>query len=80
MENSRAAVAAILFIVLIVGINFMMYGIVRGVMRGGKNNPMLNMIKAMNPAQQKKDEEMEELHRTLQDLKKDKDNPTGDTE
>ncbi|MEY2818960.1 MAG: hypothetical protein RL275_2423, partial [Chloroflexota bacterium] len=36
MENSRAAVAAILFIVLIVGINFMMYGIVRGVMRGGK--------------------------------------------
>jgi len=76
MENSRAAIAALIFVIAIVGINFMMYGIVRGVMRGGKKDPMLNMLKAMNPAQQKKDAEMEELHRTLQELKKDKDNAT----
>jgi ABC-type lipoprotein release transport system permease subunit len=80
MENSSAAVAAIIFIVAIVGINVMMYGVVRGVMRGGKDDPLLKMMKAMNPAQKKKEDEMEELRRTVHELNKSKENKNGESE
>lgn len=73
MENSRAAVAAFLFIVLIVGINIVMYGIVRGIMRGGKNGPFETMMKALDPTRRKRDDEFEELRRSVQNL-----NQTGD--
>ena len=36
MESSKASVAAIIFVVIIVGVNFFMYGIVRGLMRREK--------------------------------------------
>ena len=75
MENSRAAIAALIFIVMILGINVMMYGVVRGIMRGGKNGPFETMMKAINPAQKKKDDEMEELRRTVQSLNKGRDDP-----
>ena len=80
MEISRAGIAALIFILMIVGVNVMMYGIVRGVMRGGKDDPLLKMMKAMNPAQKKKEDEMEELRRTVQELNKEKDIPTKDSE
>jgi hypothetical protein len=35
MESNRVLIAAILFILLIVGINLVMYGIVRGATKGG---------------------------------------------
>jgi hypothetical protein len=79
MENNRAGIAALIFILLIVGVNGFMYALVRGIMRGGKNGPFETMMKAMNPAQRKKDEEIEELRRTVQELNKGKDNPTGDS-
>ncbi|MBI3166201.1 MAG: hypothetical protein IPG44_03895 [Anaerolineales bacterium] len=65
MENSHAAIAALLFIVLIVGINVMMYGIVRGIMRGGKNGPFETMMRAFDPARKKRDDEFEELRRSV---------------
>ena len=80
MEMSKTAIAALIFILMIVGVNVVMYGIVRGVMRGGKDDPLLKMMKAMNPAQQKKEDEMEELRHTVQELSKGKDNRTGDSE
>jgi hypothetical protein len=73
MENSRAAIAALLFIVLIVGINVMMYGIVRGIMRGGKNGPFETMMKALNPAGKKRDDEYQELRRSVSELTGDDD-------
>lgn len=75
MENSRAAIAAFLFIVLIVGINIVMYGIVRGIMRGGKNGPLETMMKAMDPTRKKRDDEFEELRRSVQNL-----NQIGETD
>lgn len=68
MENSRTAIAALLFIILIVGINVMMYGIVRGIMRGGKNGPLETMMKAINPVGKKRDDEYEELRRSVGQL------------
>ena len=81
MEDNRAGIAALLFILLIVGVNGFMYAMVRGIMSGGKKNgPFETMMKAINPAQKKKDDEMEELRRTVEELKKDKENPTGNSE
>ena len=80
MEISRAGIAALIFILMIVGVNVMMYGIVRGVMRGGKDDPLLKMMKAMNPAQQKKEDEMEALRRNVQALNEEKDNQKKDSE
>jgi hypothetical protein len=80
MEMSKTAIAALIFILMIVGVNVVMYGIVRGVMRGGKDDPLLKMMKAMNPAQQKKEDEMEALRRNVQALNEGKDNQKKDSE
>lgn len=79
MEMSKTAIAALIFILMIVGVNVVMYGIVRGVMRGGKDDPLLKIMKAMNPAQQKKEDEMEELRRNIQALNEGKDKSTEDS-
>lgn len=80
MEDSRAGIAALIFVLLILGVNVVMYGIVRGVMRSGKNGPFETMMKAINPAQKKKDNDMEELRRTVQELNEGKDNPKKGSE
>ena len=80
MEMSKTAIAALIFILMIAGINAVMYGIVRGVMRGGKDDPLLKMMKAMNPAQKKKEDEMEALRRNVQALNEGKDNQKKDSE
>ncbi len=80
MENSRATIAALLFILAVVGINFVMYGVVRGLTRGGGKGPLETMMKALNPKQQTKNDDIDELRRTMQELNKDKDNPTRDSE
>lgn len=77
MENSRAAIAALLFVVLIVGINVVMYGIVRGIMRGGKNGPFETMMKALNPSGKKRDDEYEELRRSVGRLSGDGESDEG---
>lgn len=68
MENSRAALAALFFVVLIVGINLVIYGIVRGIMRGGKNGPFETMMKALDPARKKRDDQFEELRKSVREL------------
>ena len=80
LELSKTAIAALIFILMIVGVNVVMYGIVRGVMRGGKDDPLLKMMKAMNPAQKKKEDEMEALRRNVQALNEGKDNQKKDSE
>ena len=77
MEDNRAGIAALIFILLIIGVNGFMYAMVRGIMRGGKNGPFETMMKAINPAQKKKDDEMEELRRTVEGLKGKKNPPDG---
>lgn len=73
MENSRAAIAALFFVLLIVGINVMMYGIVRGIMRGGKNGPFETMMKALDPTGKKRDDEYQELRQSVRELTGDDD-------
>ncbi|MBI3162877.1 MAG: hypothetical protein HYZ23_10215 [Chloroflexi bacterium] len=75
MESSTAAIAALLFIVLIVGINFVMYGIVRGATRSGSRNIFESLGKALNPPNRKKEDSMDELRKQMEDLEKAKNNP-----
>lgn len=81
MEENKVLIGALIFIGLVLGSNFIMYAIARGATRpGGGKGVLETMVKSLNANQSKKTDEMEELHRTLQGLNKDKDNQTGDSE
>lgn len=69
MENDRVAIAALLFIILIVGINFVMYGIVRGMTRGGESNWMSALRKSLNkPLEGPANKSMDELRKKVEEL------------
>jgi len=69
MENDRVAIAALLFIILIVGINFVMYGIVRGMTRGGESNWMSAFRKSLNkPLEGPANKSMDELRKKVEEL------------
>ncbi|NTU56047.1 MAG: hypothetical protein HGA79_07345 [Anaerolineales bacterium] len=69
MENDRVAIAALLFIILIVGINFVMYGIVRGMTRGGESNWMSALRKSLNkPLEGSANKSMDELRKKVEEL------------
>ena len=65
-------IAALLFIVVIVGINFVMYGIVRVFMTSGqKGRSMLETLsKSLAPNVKNKDEEFQELRKKIEELEK----------
>lgn len=69
MENDRVVIAALLFIILIVGINFVMYGIVRGMTRGGESNWMSALRKSLNkPLEGSANKSMDELRKKVEEL------------
>ena len=79
MESSRATIAAVIFIVVIVGINFFMYGIVRGLMRSSRKGGSVfeTLGKTFNPAAQKKDDELQVLRQRIEELEKGKNSDSG---
>jgi len=44
MENDRVLIGVLIFLALIVGSNVLMYGIVRGMVKGGGKSNWLNMF------------------------------------
>lgn len=62
MDSDRILIAALLFIAIVVGTNFVMYGIARGAARGGNTRWMSALRDALskpmrdNPANQSMDE------------------------
>lgn len=68
MEENKVLIGALIFIALVVGSNFIMYAIARGATRPGGKGFFETMVKSLNANQRKKNDEMEELHRTLQEL------------
>lgn len=80
MENPAAFWGALFFILLIVGANVLMYGIVRGVTRSGNKNFLETLSRTLNPNSRIKDESMQELRQRIQDLEKSKKDPAGDSE
>jgi hypothetical protein len=70
MENEKAVIGALFFILLIVGANFVMYGIVRGAARSKGKGFWETFSKAMDTSTKKKNDDMDELHRKMEELKK----------
>lgn len=71
MENDRILLAALLFILLIVGANALMYGVVRSFTRGGKANWMNALRKTFDkPLKGSVNQSMDELHKKVEELRK----------
>ena len=69
MENEKAVTGAAIFIALIVGANFVMYGIARGAAQSKGKGFWETLGNAMNTST-KKNDDMDELRRKMEELKK----------
>lgn len=81
MEENKVLIGALIFIGMVVGANFIMYAIARGAARpGGGKGFLETMVKSLNANQKQKNDDMEELRRTIQELNEGKKNSDGDSE
>lgn len=72
MENEKAVIGALFFILLVVGANFIMYGIARGAARARDMGSWETLRKLMNASvDKKKNDDMDELRKKMEELKKD---------
>ena len=69
MDENKAVIGAFLFILLIIGANFIMYAIARGATRPNQKGFLETISKSLNTPV-KKEDPMEELHQKLEELKK----------
>jgi len=73
MENDRIMLGALIFILVIIGSNLIMYGIVRSTVRGGGSNWMNSIRKSLNkPLEGSANKSMEELRRKIEELEANK--------
>ena len=77
MEANKAVIGALLFLVLIIGANFVMYAIARGAARSNQKSFLETISKSLNTSTQKKDNSMDELRRKMEELEKDKKDDVG---
>jgi hypothetical protein len=78
MEENKALIGALIFIVLVVGANSIMFAIVRGAMRPGGKGFLDTISKSLNTDPTKKNGELEELRRAVQKLN-DKNDSSGES-
>ncbi len=71
MDSNKIAIAALLFIVLIIGINFAMYAIARGATKGGDSRWMGALKDSLSkPMESSANKSMDELRKQVEELKK----------
>lgn len=76
MESNKAVIGAILFIILVLGANFIMYAIARGAARSNQKSFLETLGQSLNTSNQKKDNSMAELRQKIEELNGGKkDNP-----
>jgi hypothetical protein len=74
MESGQAVIGALIFIVLIVGANFVMYGIARGWAKGGDSRWMSALKNSLRkPMNTSSNKSMDELRKRVEELEKKKD-------
>jgi hypothetical protein len=74
MDSTKITIAALLFIVLIVAINFAMYGIARGATKGGDSRWMGALKDSLSkPMDSSANKSMEELRKQVEELESKKD-------
>ena len=71
MDSNKIAIAALLFIVLVVGINFAMYAIARGATKGSDSHWMGALKDSLSkPMESSANKSMDELRKQVEELKK----------
>ena len=71
MESNTAVVGALIFIVLIIGANFVMYAIARGATKGGGSEWMSALKQGISkPLENDANKSMDELRRKMEELQK----------
>lgn len=69
MENDRVLIGALIFILLIVGSNLIMYGIARGAAKGGDSRWLTALKDSFSkPMEGSADRSMDELRRKMEEL------------
>jgi len=73
LESDRVLIAALLFILLIIGSNFVMYAIARGATKGGDSRWMSALRDSLKkPLEGSSSKPMDELRKRVEELKKNK--------
>jgi hypothetical protein len=80
MENSKAVIGALLFILLVIGANFFMYAIARGAAKSNQKSFLETISNSLNTSTQKKDNSMDELRQKIAELEKGKKGDTDESE
>ena len=73
MESDRVLIAALLFILLIIGSNFVMYAIARGATKGGDSRWMSALRDSLKkPLDGSSSKPMDELRKRVEELERNK--------
>jgi hypothetical protein len=73
LESDRVLIAALLFILLILGSNFVMYAIARGATKGGESRWMSALRDSLKkPLEGSSSKPMDELRKRVEELEKNK--------
>ena len=73
MESGTAVIGALIFILLIVGANFVMYAIARGAAKGGDSRWMSALKQGLSkPLDSQANKSMDELRQKVEELGKNK--------
>ena len=71
MESNSAVIGALIFIVLIVGANFVMYAIARGATKGGGSQWMSALKQGLSkPLDSEANKSMDKLRQKMEELQK----------
>jgi hypothetical protein len=71
MESGNAVIGALIFILLIIGANFVMYAIARGATKGGDSHWMSALKQGLSkPLDGQANRSMDELHQKMEELQK----------
>lgn len=71
MESNSAVIGALIFIVLIIGANFVMYAIARGATKGGGSQWMSALKQGLSkPVDNQANKSMDELRLKMEELQK----------
>jgi len=73
MESGKAAIGLLIIILLVVGVNFVMYAIARGATRGGNSRWMSALKDSLSkPMNTPANKSMDELRKRVEELEKGK--------
>ncbi len=70
MEINKAVIGALLFIVLVIGANFVMYAIARGAAKSNQKSFLETISQSLNTSTHKKDNSMDELRQKMEEFEK----------